>query len=255
MPALLADALRDALASRARVVLPADGKSPAAVLVPLLDVDGEPHVLYTRRSSALPRHRGEVAFPGGRHHPDEDADLRATALRETHEEIGVAPALLRVVGRLTPVFISVSGYRMEPFVAVARGRPPFRVAEEEVDELLEIELARLLDPRLRAQRVAPRDGIDVVIPYFAIDGREIWGATAMVLAELAAVLAEIGLAAGYEGAWSHRRRPRAPSSRSPRRRARSAIRRRRRRARRRRGAATSIPAPARSSRPRSTPSC
>src|SRR5439155_14742062 len=95
----LAEALAPALAARERAVLVRPGKTPAAVLVPLLAVDGEPHLLFTRRSRLLRQHQGQVAFPGGRCHPD-DADLVATALREAREEIGLDPPDVRLLGPL-----------------------------------------------------------------------------------------------------------------------------------------------------------
>jgi 8-oxo-dGTP pyrophosphatase MutT (NUDIX family) len=172
---------------------------PAAVLAILFQDrarDGLPQLALTRRTDRVASHKGQICLPGGALDPGETPV--AAALREAHEEIGVAPDMVRVVGRLTPVFISVSGYRMEPFVAVAAERPPFRVAQDEVDELLEVSLQTLLDPSLRAERVAPRDGVPVVIPYFSLEGGEVWGATAMVLAELASVLADVGIGAPRE---------------------------------------------------------
>jgi 8-oxo-dGTP pyrophosphatase MutT (NUDIX family) len=153
--------------------------------------DDLPRLALTRRTDRVASHKRQICLPGGALDPGESpADA---ALREAHEEIGVAPEWLRIIGRLTPLYIAVSGYRMEPFVAVAPQRPPFRVAEEEVDELLEVSLAMLLDPARRAERTTTREGSEVVIPYYAIGDRHVWGATAMVLAELAAVLGEVGL--------------------------------------------------------------
>lgn len=177
---------------------PADPeRAMAAAVVAILfhdaKSDGVPRLALTRRTDRVASHKRQICLPGGALDPGETPV--AAALREVHEEIGVAPEWLRIVGRLTPLFIAVSGYLMEPFVAVAPRRPPFRVAEDEVDELLEVELPTLLDPKLRGERSTHRDGVPVVVPFFELDGREVWGATAMVLAELAAVLADVGLAA------------------------------------------------------------
>src|SRR5207249_4542730 len=78
----LVTALAAALGGRHRTVLAPPGKTAAAVLVPLLAVDGAPSLLFTRRSNLMPHHQGQIAFPGGRHHPDADADLAATLGRD-----------------------------------------------------------------------------------------------------------------------------------------------------------------------------
>lgn len=178
-----------------------DQATPAAVLALLFPADdrsptlvararpGEPCLLLTRRTEHVATHKREVCLPGGALDPGESAF--DAALREAREEVGVARSLVRLLGHLTPVFIPVSGYRMEPFVAACERRPDFQIAAHEVDELIEIPLAHLRDPALRGERPAKRGEIPVAIPYFKIAGGEVWGATAMVLAELCAVLAEI----------------------------------------------------------------
>ncbi len=162
---------------------------PAAVLALLYPGTSEPHLVLTRRTTRVAAHKGQICLPGGVLAPGETA-LDA-ALRETREEIGVDAAALRVIGRLTPIFIPVSGFRMEPFVAIARKRPRFSLAADEVAALLELPLHRLLDPAARGERSVARDDTNAVIPYFLFDGHEVWGATAMVLAELAVLLAEV----------------------------------------------------------------
>lgn len=147
---------------------------------------GEPCLVLTRRTQHVAAHKGQICLPGGALDPGE-SPLDA-ALREADEELGIARSLVRVLGRLTPIFIPVSGFRMEPFVAATQARPSFRPAAHEVDELLEIPLERLRDPALRGERHALRGGHEVVIPYFEIAGKHVWGATAMVLAELCALL-------------------------------------------------------------------
>jgi len=171
---------------------------PAAVLA-LLFPDradgGAPLLTLTRRTEHVASHKGQICLPGGVLDPDE-TPIDA-ALREVHEEIGVPAQRLRVVGRLTPVFIPVTGFRMEPFVAVAPERPEFTLAAIEVDALIEAPLRQLLDPGLRGERELhrPDGGSPATIPFFTIDGHEIWGATAMVLAELAVVARDAGLLA------------------------------------------------------------
>src|SRR5262245_31164845 len=98
----LLDSLARELRTRSRVVLPPSDKTSAAVLVPLLATDEGVRVLFTRRSTALPQHQGQVAFPGGRCHADE-VDAEVTALSEAEEEIGLDPADVRLLGRLDDI--------------------------------------------------------------------------------------------------------------------------------------------------------
>ena len=153
----------------------------------LFPVDHRVHLLLTVRSSRLPSHAGQVSLPGGAVESGET--LEHAALREAHEETGVEPARVRVVGRLTPLHIPVSGYVLHPVVGVTDERPDFRPADAEVDRLLEPGLADLLDPGCIRHRPRRRDGLFQDVPYFALDGLEVWGATAMVLAEFLQIVA------------------------------------------------------------------
>jgi len=113
----LATVLPQALAHRQRTTLARPDKTVAAVLVPLLLLDGEPHLLYIRRAHDLPHHRGQIAFPGGRHQA-EDPTLEATALREASEEIGLAPGDVRLLGALDDTETMGSRFVITPFVAI-----------------------------------------------------------------------------------------------------------------------------------------
>ncbi len=175
-----------------------DRPIPAAVLALLFPAPsgdplreaGEPCLLLTCRTDRVAAHRGQVCLPGGALDGGESA--AAAALRETEEEVGLPPGAARLHGRLTPVFIPVSGFRIEPFVATASARPNWRPAPDEVEELLEWPVRALLDPALRGERLRDRDGSPYVTPFFAVAGHEVWGATAMVLAELEALLRDVG---------------------------------------------------------------
>jgi 8-oxo-dGTP pyrophosphatase MutT (NUDIX family) len=164
---------------------------PAGEHEPTVDgfaTKGEPCLVLTRRSEHVESHKGQICLPGGALDSGESA-LDA-ALREADEEVGLARDGVRVLGRLTSLYIPVSGFRIEPFVAATDRRPTFRAAADEVDELIEISLTSLLDPARRGERHATRDEHPVVVPYFEIAGRHVWGATAMILAELCKVLEE-----------------------------------------------------------------
>lgn len=150
----------------------------------------EPHILLTVRGSGLRKHTGQVSFPGGSVDPHES--IEAAALREAGEEVGVDPATVRVLGRLTPLHIPVSGYALHPVVGVTDTRPVFAIHEWEVARILEVTIDMLEDPaRLkREERLREADGktYRIDFPYFDIDGEKVWGATAMALAEFLALL-------------------------------------------------------------------
>lgn len=165
---------------------PREAPLPAAGLVILYPREGEPYLLLTVRAADLPAHPGQIGLPGGMQDPGES--LRETALRETREEVGVAEADLEVLGTLTPVFIPPTGILLHPFVAVATAPLGFEPHAAEVQRLLEVPLRTLLDPS--AIRSEPRTlaAGEATIPYFELGGEKVWGATAMVLSELRAIL-------------------------------------------------------------------
>lgn len=158
----------------------------AAALLLLFPVDGAAALLLTKRSPDLPNHGGQVSLPGGAVDPGET--IEDAALREAEEEVGLACATVRVIGRMTPLHIPVSGFVLHPVVGVVVDRPETRLEPGEVDRIIEAPVDQLLDPRRHRRTVRARDGIEFDMPYFDLDGEQIWGATAMVLAEFAAVL-------------------------------------------------------------------
>jgi 8-oxo-dGTP pyrophosphatase MutT (NUDIX family) len=166
-----------------------DGLRHAAALLLLYPHAGQWHVPLTLRGSTLRHHTGQVSLPGGR--LDDGESVQAAALREAHEEIGVAPADVEVLGPLTPLPIPVSGHLLHPVVGVAAARPAFVLAEHEVEALIEVPLADLrrmeVHWEVRSRARAPFGEMNV--PCFDVGGSvRVWGATAMVLAEFLAVL-------------------------------------------------------------------
>jgi 8-oxo-dGTP pyrophosphatase MutT (NUDIX family) len=165
-----------------------DGLRHAAALLLLYPYEGQWHVPLTLRGSTLRHHTGQVSLPGGR--LDDGESVEAAALREAHEEIGVAPADVDVLGQLTPLPIAVSGHLLHPVVGAAAARPSFVLHEHEVETLIEVPLAdlRRMDVQWEVRpRARPPFG-DMDVPCFDIGGVRVWGATAMVLAEFLAVL-------------------------------------------------------------------
>jgi 8-oxo-dGTP pyrophosphatase MutT (NUDIX family) len=162
----------------------------AACLLLLFPCDDRAHLVLTLRADTLGRHGGQVSLPGGAIEPGES--FEQAALREAHEEIGLEPGVVHVLGALTPLDIPVSGFRLHPIVAAAADRPALRAADAEVARILEVPLERLTDPSCLVWRRSKRDDGDVAVPAFVVEGLDIWGATAMVLAELLALLGEEG---------------------------------------------------------------
>lgn len=163
--------------------MPGDGDRLAAVLLPLL---GGERLVLTRRAEHLSRHPGEISFPGGLAH-NEDADLTATALRETEEELGLAPAEVEVLGALEPVHTFVSAIVIVPFVGVVSSEPVFAPSEAEIAEVLAYPLDELSAAETTVEW--PRDGhVYRGFAYQMRDGNTIWGATATILHELIALL-------------------------------------------------------------------
>ncbi len=158
----------------------------AGVLILLYVKDGCLSLLLTRRTQRVLHHRGQISLPGGEQHPGESVE--ATALRETAEELGPDLGAVRVLGRLTPLYIPPSNYCIYPTVAFVPGTLAFRLQPEEVDELIELPVARLADPAAVRREVWRFGGRDVEVPFFEFEGHKIWGATAMVLAEFLALL-------------------------------------------------------------------
>ena len=147
------------------------------------------HVVLTVRADRV-RHGGQISLPGGVVEPGET--FEQAALREAHEEVALPVDAVRVLGALTPLDIHVSGFRLHPIVGVARSRPLLTPADAEVARILEVGVDELLDPAALASTAREREGIRYQVPGFHVGGREIWGATAMVLAEFLALLGWTG---------------------------------------------------------------
>jgi 8-oxo-dGTP pyrophosphatase MutT (NUDIX family) len=159
----------------------------AAGLMLLFPVDRDAHIVLTVRASHLPSHGGQVSLPGGA--VEEGETIEQAALREAREEVGLDPSAVRLLGRLTPLHIPVSGFVLHPVVALMDWRPALRASDREVERILEVPLGDLADPARRlSRRVALEDRGEVDIPYIQVHGAELWGATAMVLSELFWVL-------------------------------------------------------------------
>ena len=171
-----------------QVMLAKDGTPrPAAVLLLVVNHPAGHTVVFTQRTAHLADHAGQISFPGGRCDADDRTPER-TALREAEEEIGLSPAQVEVLGRM-PDYHTGTGYRVTPIVGWAEGPLAYRPDPHEVDEVFEVPLAFLLDPRNHRQETAFQRGR--LRSYWAMPfgERYIWGATAGMLVAFQRVMA------------------------------------------------------------------
>lgn len=182
------------MAPRPRVTIrtPETPGSPrqGGVLIILYQKDGRTHLVLTRRRDDLRAHAGQISFPGGRREPQET--LQTTAFREAHEELGVQPQELDLLGRLSSLYIPPTDYEVHPFVAwYKNGRPIFIPQESEVAEILEVPISHLLDPATTVWEKWELRGFELDVPFYLISGHKVWGATAMMLSEFLSRLEKI----------------------------------------------------------------
>ncbi|MCB9602984.1 MAG: CoA pyrophosphatase [Sandaracinus sp.] len=192
MTALDLDALARALATYPRRDVPAlPGRRnhlQAGVLVPLRRLGDDVEVVLTERAKNLRHHGGEISFPGGKPDP-EDSSLEHTALREAHEEIGLANA--RVLGRLSSIPLYTSDFRLEPFVAVIPSDVPLVASPDEVARVLALSVQQTLAKPQITGIPWTHEGREHLSPVFELAGKLVYGGTAHALHELLTLVAKV----------------------------------------------------------------
>lgn len=145
------------------------------------------HFFLTQRTDTVETHKGQVSLPGGSQ--EEDETLEETAVREASEELGIDIAQIKVLGEsLTPIYIPVSDFRVTPFVAFTPVRPNVTAEPSEVVEIIETPLRSIIDEtNIREEKWDVR-GISMMVPFFALNGYKVWGATGMILGEFSEML-------------------------------------------------------------------
>jgi 8-oxo-dGTP pyrophosphatase MutT (NUDIX family) len=179
----LLEDLKHILADRQKVRIDESSHLPAAVLLLLLKEGGEYHVLFTRRTENLTHHRGQISFPGGAYQ-NGDRSLLETALRECHEEMGIAPRDVAVLGELDDTLTYVSHYHITPFVGIIPWPYPLMPNPAEIAEVITAPLVALREKASFREEVRVEEGIEVTVPFYIYKGKVIWGATARILKQL-----------------------------------------------------------------------
>lgn len=182
-------AIRELLAPQAALLTHADQFVQQAAVMVLITDEAEPQLVFTLRAQHLTYHAGEVCFPGGMWEL-QDATLLASAIRETHEEVGLPGTLLQVLGAL-PIRTTRAGTRVTPFVASIPADYAFIANRSELDVVFTVPLRQLMDSLQIRLDTFEHQNQRYQVPVYAYQGHEIWGFTAAVTAELLALLKPI----------------------------------------------------------------
>lgn len=176
---------------RVKVALPNTDEQaiPSAVLILLFQDGNEIRFFLTERTDTVQHHKGQISLPGGAREKGEQ--LFETAIRETHEEIGVPGKDIKVIGELTPLFVPVTGYMIHPFVGYINYIPKLVPHPGEVNNDFSISLNDLLDPTNIKTELWTIRGVPVDVPFYQFDRYKVWGATAMILSEFKQCIEEI----------------------------------------------------------------
>ncbi|HET7007174.1 MAG TPA: CoA pyrophosphatase [Candidatus Binatia bacterium] len=178
---MLAHKISAALISRTPEIVPGNGLKPAAVLIPIQErADGE-YLVLTKRGDNMPTHKGQIAFPGGRMHVG-DADLVATALRESHEEIGIVPEHVRVLGRLDE-FTAGYGIVVTPVVGMIPPQYDFCVDPAETSAIASVPIRSLMEPGTYIKNAHLSPGGHPSYHFYVNNGWDVWGVTARILVQ------------------------------------------------------------------------
>ncbi len=162
----------------------------SSVLILLYEKNNQLYIPFIQRTSGNIKHSGQISFPGGKCEPT-DTDYHATALRETYEELGIDSNQITIIGDLTKLYIPVSNFMVYPVLAYTKTAPTFQPNMAEVASVIEMPVAQLLDQNNIGEFSFTANGFFITAPYFDAKGHKIWGATAMILSELKAILDQL----------------------------------------------------------------
>ena len=182
--------IRKALSQRQKLYIADPHRIPSAVLIPIYKKQGEYHILFIQRTDRVKDHKGQISFPGGAYEEGDD-NLLQTALREAAEEVGLAAEDVEVLGELDDFRTIGSRYIISPFVARMPWPYQLKVDEWETEEVIEVPISVLLDKSNVSQDKDTLEGEEIDQYYYHYQDKIIWGATARILNQFLAILADI----------------------------------------------------------------
>ena len=165
-----------------RMLASVPGMRAAAVLLPLFEEGGQARLILTKRPDTMPSHRGDIAFPGGKRHPDMDHSLLDAALREAEEEIGLPRRAVEVVAELDTLSTVTTRFLISPFVGLLAGRPQLVPDPREVVSVFDVPLAELMADGVHREEHWGMGSLTREVHFFDLEHETIWGATARILA-------------------------------------------------------------------------
>lgn len=152
------------------------------------ETNGQTTLMLIHRKTYKGVHSNQVGFPGGKTEP-EDKDLQATAVRECEEEVGVPRERINIVKKMTPLYIPPSNFWVQSFLGYLDKKPSFIKEDAEVEALIPVPLKQFLDPKNRiTKRITTSYAVNIEVPAYNLQGFTVWGATAMMLAEIQQLL-------------------------------------------------------------------
>ncbi len=162
----------------------------ASVLILLVNKNNSPHVILTLRTESVSTHKGQVSFPGGGV-DDTDENLLFTALRETHEEIGVPPEKIKILGEFDD-YISLAGFEVHVYAGITDYPVEYDLSEDEIDTVLEVPLSLFRNKEFYKCDIIQHEGNEVAVYYYDWQGTTIWGMTARILTDFAEIISGNG---------------------------------------------------------------
>ena len=161
---------------------------PSAVLILLYPENEEWRFFLTKRSKNVKNHKNQISLPGGT--VEKNESLKDAAIRETHEEIGIEPNSINIIGAMTSFYIPVSGFKISPFIGWIKHKPKLTIQNTEVSKVYSPSITSLMKKESKKEKQTVILGNEIKIPFFELEGEMVWGATSMIISEFKYILKE-----------------------------------------------------------------